>query len=71
MYKTDTNALRVAMAKNGITSIESLSAMSGICSRTLGSVLRGDSQPSTKVIYALMSTLSIEPSEAGNIFFAK
>ena len=67
---TDTVALKKAMIEKGVERISDLSKASGVCRNTLSGVLRGNAQPSADVMGRLITTLEIQPAQAGEIFFS-
>ena len=67
---TDTTALLKAMAEKGFRTNTSLAIKAGINRTTLGQVLNGQIQPSSDVMYKLVTTLELSEIEAGRIFFA-
>lgn len=57
------------MIDRGIRTMGDLSIKSGINRNTLSKVLNGKKQPSSEVMFKLVTTLDIEPADAGKIFF--
>lgn len=68
-YKTDTIALKKRMVEKGIPSIIKLSLLTGVNRNTMSSVLNGETQPSSNVMYRLVDVLEIPADQAGQIFF--
>lgn len=69
-YKTDTIALKKAMLDRGIETALELSEKTGINRNTVGDILRGKTQPTSTAMYRIAEVLSIEPADAGRIFFS-
>lgn len=69
--KTDVIALRKIMIDRGFRTVISLSEAANVNRNTLGKVLNGECQPSADVMNKLIKTLSIDPKEAGDIFFGR
>ena len=67
--KTDTIELKKIMVEKRLDTIQALSEASGISRNTLGPIINGNKNPTSEVIYKLISTLEIPPTKAGEIFF--
>lgn len=68
-YAVDYKRIQKMMIDKDIKTVNCLSQKSGISRNSLGRILKGSSQPSAKIMYALVDTLSIPPKDAGEIFF--
>lgn len=69
-FATNTKELKKLMIDKNIKTIGELAEKTGISERTVGKILAGTIQPSTKSIYCLINVLDISPIAAGEIFFA-
>lgn len=69
-FSTDVIALKKIAVDRHLDRISDLSKASGVNRNTLGMILNGKAQPSSDVMYKLISALQIPPEEAGCIFFS-
>lgn len=70
-FTTDIIALKKIAVDRRLDKISDLSKASGVNRNTLSMILSGKSQPSSDVMYKLITALQIPPEEAGHIFFSR
>lgn len=70
-FTTDIIALKKIAVDRRLDKISDLSKASGVNRNTLSMILSGKSQPSSDVMYKLITALQIPPEEAGHIFFSQ
>ncbi len=68
-YRTDIVAIKKIMVEKGLSKICNLSKAANVDRNTLGKVLSGKIQPSSRVMERLVVALEIPPEKAGEIFF--
>lgn len=68
-YGTDIVAIRKLMAEKKINKICELSEATKVNRNTLGAILAGKIQPSSRIMERLVDVLDIPPEKAGEIFF--
>lgn len=69
MYSCNTIELRKKLAEKGINTITELSEITAVNRNTLGSVLSGKAQPSSRVMNKIVDALNLNSETAGLIFF--
>lgn len=70
-YMVDTVALKKLMVERGYDSATDISKDMKVSRNTVGSVLKGESYPSSKVISRFIEVLQIPLELVGSIFFVK
>jgi len=69
VYSCNTTELRKQLAEKGIKTITELSEITEVNRNTLGNVLSGKAQPSSRVMNRIVDALSLDAETAGLIFF--
>lgn len=70
-YTVDAVELRKAMLDAGFITNTELAEASGVERNTIGGILNGKVRPSSMVIEKIASTLELDGSSIGNIFFSQ
>ena len=70
-YRVNVAELKKAMIDSGFSKVKALSQATGIDRNTLGKILNEKAIPSSRAMYALVSTLNLSYEKAGEIFFSR
>lgn len=71
MTKVDTLGLRKFLVDRRIFTARDLARVCGMSNPTAERVMRGESRPSAKVMYAIVDVLNMPGEVAGRIFFSR
>lgn len=71
MAKVDVIGLRKFLIDRRIFTARDLARVCGVSNPTAEKILRGESRPSSKVMYAMVNALNMPGDEAGRIFFSQ